>query len=366
MNKAQLQSICKVFDIKDPIDTIYDRTVGSIDVYQVGDVKFYLASSYLTVRNIPMEVATTIYNKYKDTNYKIRVAGGNSDFDPNDYDNFGFLPLYHIDTYEGAIIFLSELKDYYARKNSLDETFVKNYDELLAKVTEDILKKSYPHIGYQRWIQSLDSFKDRFDLVNRRDLKNRSVTKLKLACHEFELAVNPYENPDIYFDKPVNYLKRMRVCALPYDISTRRGKTDNCLQVTISELPDSGNYTRLLRDNDGFHYMLHYLLDNNEYLDVIHGFGKQSSGNYGEFVVIERYSENIFNTITKYDFDITDKVIKYTVDGVTKTYSKNDYVAMKTLTEKITEEVVYATSLASRITIDNIEKNSSSRTRHKN
>ena len=93
---------------------------------------------YAIVRgNIPLEVANIIYEKYPGNPYGIRINGGCDDWNPNKVHPH----YYHIDSKEGLIVFITEMKDYYARQNGLPETEVQKYNKYLALVNEEILKK---------------------------------------------------------------------------------------------------------------------------------------------------------------------------------------------------------------------------------
>ena len=365
MNNEQVLSVYKVLGITTPVDNGITNLNGkliSTDIYQIGKTRFYFSGeSSFIARNIPMEVAEIIYQKYQAKPLNIAVCGYGQNTDPKEYDDFGFLPYYSIDTYEGVIVFLSELKDYYARKEGLESTYADQYDELLSKVTENILAKSYPHVTSFNWMQSNQN-KDKYNLYLRRSLKNKSVTKLRAALMEFEKAVNPYEIIDGTFDKPVNYLKRIKVSALPFTQLIGRNKKEECLQLTIKEIDGNDSYTYTRRDADGFYYVLKYVFPYCETIEVIYSYDKQYGGNYGELVSFTRRDMND-DIKVKYEFRIADKEIECIYDGQRRTYKKDDYIAMYNLTNKIIKEIEYATSLASSITLDNIRKQEPSRVR---
>ena len=363
MNKVQLDAIYKVFDINTPIGQTYGSSRTLKDVYQIGETTFYFGgTSYFTAKNIPYDVAAIIHQKYPNNEYSIRVNGGREEWVPQDFVHDRFLEKYHIDSYEGVIIFLSELKDYYAEKEGLEPTAVKNYYETLSRVLDDLLRIANPQITSDEWIRSDDRLGEKYDLLNRRDLKNKSVTRLKEVLKNFEKAVNPFEVTNGTLDEPINYLNKVRVIPNSYDDIYSWIRKDNCLEMYITDKSKEDCFTKFVRDIDGFGCRLDYSYYNGEHLEVIYSYDRNSSNGYGFNVTVERYRDD-HTTIVKYDFNITDKKIEYTHDGKTRTYSYKDYCAMNTLIEQIINEVTEATKLASSITLDNMMKKESVRTR---
>ena len=73
-----------------------------------------------------------------------------------------YIETYHIDSKEGLIIFLTELKDYYARKQGLRETEVQRYDEIISTVSSEILKQVNPSITNYDWMRADEQYGEIF------------------------------------------------------------------------------------------------------------------------------------------------------------------------------------------------------------
>ena len=174
MNRLEFNEVMKAVGINNSLSTTEGRYGTREEVHYWNNLAIWFGGSYYTIvkGRIPLEVANIIYQKYPGNPYGIRVDGGCDDWIPiehatdekyeqdilnidldEDYHsqwknarrNFmrrnngnKYLTTYHIDSKEGLLIFLTEIKDYYLRKNNLPETEVEKYDELIAKITSKI------------------------------------------------------------------------------------------------------------------------------------------------------------------------------------------------------------------------------------
>ena len=80
--------------------------------YEIYGCKYYHDDRYFAIINgkTPYELAGLISEKYDNDKYKIRVNGNNEDCVPTDD-----VYTYHIDTLEGLVAFIIEMKNYHSK-----------------------------------------------------------------------------------------------------------------------------------------------------------------------------------------------------------------------------------------------------------
>ena len=187
MTKLEFEEVLKATDIYNPVATTEGRYNSEEDIHCWNNMALYFSGSNYTIINgkIPLEVANMIYEKYPDNQFGITIDGGNIDCNPADFatddklekelldyeeqrfdyhiisdqeyeekcekaeKDFAnrkgvdgkYLKSYQIDTKEGLLIFITEMKDYLLRKNGLSETEVEQFDDLIAKVNIRLLNQ---------------------------------------------------------------------------------------------------------------------------------------------------------------------------------------------------------------------------------
>lgn len=212
MNRLEFNEVLKAVGINNHLVNTTGRYGTSEKVHFWQDMAIHFSGSYYTVINgkIPLEVANIIYEKYPNNPYEIRVDGGASNYIPiehaiddqykkeiqehldahlstNEYlnrckksrrnmlrrknDN-KYIETYHIDSKEGLIIFLTEMKDYYFRKQGLNENEIQKYDEILSTVSSEILKKVNPGINTYDWMSKDERYSESFLNTIARDTNN--------------------------------------------------------------------------------------------------------------------------------------------------------------------------------------------------
>ena len=387
MNRLEFNEIINAVGINNPLSTTTGRYGSSEDVHYWNNLAIHFGGSYYTIVNgqIPLEVANIIYEKYPNNPFQIRVDGGCDDWIPFDHatnekyekdiqeyinqhlsadeylakcknarrnlrrrnnDN-KYIKTYHIDTKEGLLILLSEIKDYYLRKGNLPETEVKKYDEIITKVSSEILKKVNPSISAYDWMQYDEENKDNYNSSVERDSKTKLGQMFRDAILDFDKAVNPFTSDDVELDEIGNYLKRVKINANSYssvDGKYRKG----CCHLEISDL-NTGNSTTYYRSPDGFSFQLMYKLGDNQYLNVLHYFS--TSGNYesdkGEVIAINYFGDNIEDKID-IRLNITNGKAGATYDD--KIPATPEQIAF------VYDELLKATAFASEVTIENMKK----------
>ena len=352
MNRLEFNEVMQAVGINNPLSTTIGGSGEIEQVHYWNNLAIYFGGSYYTVVNgqIPLEVANIIYEKYPNNPYGIRVDGGCNDWIPSRHANDkNYLYSYHIDTKEGLLIFLLEMKDYDLRKNNLPETEVKKYDELIANITSEILKKVNPYISAYDWMQDDEENKSNYNSSVERDNKTKLGQIFREAVSNFDKAINPFLNNDVEFDEISNYLKNVRIDANSYNTENRK----DCCRLEITD-NSTENTTAYYRDPDGFSFRLHYKLDEENYLDVIHYYytrGNSDSYN-GEIVSIHYWGKNAKDEID-IKLNITNGKIGATHgDKISATPEQIAFVY---------DELLKATDYASSITIEKMKKEANAR-----
>lgn len=356
MNRLEFNEVLEVMDLTNPVSTTGGRYGPQEEVHCWNNLALWFGGSYYTIVHgkVPLEVANIIYNKYPDNPYEIRVAGGCSDNVPEDWahgyktktKDERYIDCYHIDTKEGLIILLSEMKDYYLRKNNQKETEVNRYDEIVAEVTRNILKAVNPSITAYKWMQSDEKGKKTYNDCLRRDNNTVSGKAFRDALLAFDKAVNPFEDEDVELDDVSNYIDKVRIDGVVFNEENGK-RRNNCCRLEIGDLEDKGStfYNRLI---DGFLYRVLYLFDEDEHVYISHYFTSTmwEEERNGEIISISRYKD---------DKQIDDIVFNLTKGTIGTTYGKKLPVTFKDL-NTVYEWLLKGAELANKITVENMEK----------
>lgn len=383
MNRLEFSEVMKAVGINNPLSTTNGSNGTSEQVHYWQNIAIYFGGSYYAVikGKVPLEVANIIYEKYPNNPYKIRVDGGRSDWIPikhatdekleqdirkyidqnlseNEYktarrnylrrtNKNKYVHTYHIDTKEGLVILLTEMKDYFARKQRKRETEVQRFDELMATINAEILKKVKPSISTYEWMQADEENNEIFFQTVSSGTKTSFGKEFRKAIDEFDKVVNPFINEDIELDEIGNYLQKVNISANTYDSVDLKTRKD-CCEVVITDL-ETQNKVLYRRNPDGFSYQLYYTLEKNRYLVVSHYYSTAGSdeNDKGEVITIDYYGDNVPQEI-----DIRYNLTK----GVAgKTYGERTPITPEQK-EFVYDELLKAIGMASSITIDNMKK----------
>ena len=348
MNRFEFNIVMETVGIDNPLSTTEGSKGTREDVHYWNDLAIWYGGRNYTIVHgkIPLEVANIIYEKYPENPYGIRVEGGCDDWNPSDWSTGGYLKGYHIDSKEGLLIFLTEMKDYFLRKNDLPETEVKRYDELIAKVSSEILKKVNPSISAYDWMQGDEENKDNYNASIERDKKTEIGRLFRKAIFDFDKAVNPFLDESIELDDIHNYIGKVNIRGNTFYSRNKKYRKGSCLELSN---PETGNSTFYQRADDGFSFELSYVLGDEQYLDVYHTF--ITNGNYesdnGEVIYIRYHGANIKNK-TKLEFNIT--------NGTVREMYKDKVPANMEQICYVYDELLKATKLASEITTEKMKK----------
>ena len=369
MNRLEFNEVLKEFDID---NSLIDTTGGynsNEESHFWDNTSIYFSDSYYAIvkGKIPFEVDKIISEKYQKEQYGIRPVGSNNSCNQvqfSDANSLGipeeskndaskkevkntYIETYHIDSKEGLIILLTELKDYYAKKLGLPETEVQRYNEILSTINARILMKINPTITTYDWMGEDEQYCEKFLDTIVRDHNTPFEHEFREIIDQFDKTINPYINEDIELDSIENYSQKLDISASSYN-SLAGMYRENCCTMVIKAKDGTGK-VRYYRKPHGFTYHLMYTFGPQEYLDVLHYFTTigDKETDIGEHIYISYSGEN-----SKQKIDL-----RY---NITKGLSGETYKDKTPITTEqkvfVYNELVKATNLASRITIDNMQK----------
>lgn len=387
MNRLEFNEVLKTLGINNHLVNTIGRYGTSEKVHFWKDIAIHFSGSYYAVINgkIPLEVANIIYEKYPNNPYEIRVSGGCSDYipikhaiddqykkeiqehieahiDTNEFlarckksrtnmlrrknDN-KYIETYHIDSKEGLVILLTELNDYYARKQGLRETEVQRFDEVISIISTEILKKVSPGITTYDWMAKDEQYGECFLNTIERDKQTIFGHAFREIVDQFDRTINPYINEDIELDSIDNYLQKVNISANAYDKEDGKYRKNCCTMIIKSK--DEKGEVRYYRSPNGFSYQLMYVLGTKEYLTVLHYFSIEGNKetDKGEHIYINYFGDN-----SKQEIDLRYNITQ----GLSgETYKENRPITPKQKTF-VYDELVKAIEFASTITLDNMKK----------
>ena len=400
MTKLEFEEVLKATDIYNPVEATEEQHGSAEDIHWWNNMAiFFSHSDYTIVKGkIPLEVANTIYEKYPDNQFGITTDGGNIDWDPADFatddklekelldyeeqcfdyhiisdqeyeekcqkaeKDFAnrkgvdgkYLKSYQIDTKEGLLIFITEMKDYLLRKNGLPETEVEQFDDLIAKVNIRLLRKINPTISAYDWMQGADRNKDRYNESLERNGKTEIGRLLRKVVSNFDKAVNPFIDNTLEFDDINNYSKRVRLYGDSYTYDSDDGYRKDCGFLKI-ENPENLDYTLYRRDLDSFEFEVSYTIGNYEWkcYSLSHYYNSSSENELDNGEIIAIHNE------------LEDKEIYYNLSNGTIRYSYNDSTPA-TLEEQIFiyEEILKATRYAEEIAKERMKKRATTKVKN--
>lgn len=380
MTNFEFEQVMKTIDIGGPIVTTDRYGFKCDDIYYWQGITIYFYNNYVIVSGkIPFELVKTIYQKYPNIPYEMRIKGWyegctlvdlavdekyekeiNEYIENNSSECVSILDKFEkarkrllrrndgnkyirecdIFTKEELVIFLTEMKDYYNRRNGLEEIETQKIDELMALVISKMLTEVNFNFTTSDFAQRDKCYSEFFSRALEYESKTFLGVELRKALDDFDKAINPFANKDIELDDPINYLKKIEITIS--DSFETKG-TKSCL-FRIKE-PDSNNIVEYLRKTDIVSYKVNY-----------------SSAEHGSLLVQHYFLD--FDEILLVDSSKGDSKERFEIIfNITRGIVQTRYNAPITSKEKkkIYNELIRATKLAATITTDNMKKTSCSR-----
>ena len=352
MNKLEFNTVMETLKIE-KIKTL-DYVNYKVYIYKFGkfNISFTEGKYYAVIKgDIPLEVANIIYNKYQGNPHRIRVCGGQDELIPDEWARDGYIEDYHIDTKEGLLIFLTEMMDYYNRKNNLPECFVKQYQSFLNTISFSLIETINPSLSINEWMK--DAKKPRWRDIDSHKLYLESIKsseddvdeEIRENLVKFDYAVNPFQCNDIDLNNSRNIFEKISVYGSTFD-KVNGMKRENCAVMSLHDF-NSKSYVKYIRNPDGFYYIMNYNLPEIGSITVRHYFTNSYSDDFsnGEIISIEYYKNGEFELDVRYN--ITQKKFKDNEGIMDSIYEEQK----KFILEKLEEAV----NLAASITLDNFK-----------
>lgn len=374
MNRSEFDKTVKALGISIIADNyeIYDNNLGI-------EAKICFSTSLngaVISGIIPLEVANIIHEKYPGNQYGIRIDSecpdnipsecatddiyerkiqeyASKDLSPKEFlskcnntrrnlkrriDKNKYIKKYHIDTKEGLVILITEMRDYFARINRKAETEVKRYNEIISIINSMIINEINPNMTAEEWMVNNESYSKFYYETLARDMETTLGRLFREAISDFDNAVNPFQDINNKLTSVNIYSSNVMINGY----SNEKGNT----RMIITDI-DTENFVDYQRSDDGFCYGLHYSFGKKDYLQISHYFtgNCDDSADRGEGIAIYYGGKNSNN---KQDirFNITNGTI-----GTTRGEKK---LATPGQIAFIYDELLKAIEYASSVTIDNM------------
>lgn len=257
-------------------------------------LNFYLENNkyYAVVEGIiPMSVACNIYDKYPNNPYKIRVQGGNVNLDPRDYGTT-YIDTYHIDTKEGLIIFIMQMRDFLSNKYGKIDVLYDNYWNFLEDVSYNILYKLNPFVSVKDWMKGAinDSYSKYLNTISKKYDKQVDY-EIRKKLDIFDKLVNPFQDSTLDSFELNRFVPDVSIRGYNYNDIDGMSRTD-CFNMSLVD-NNTKDYVTTIYDPDGFYFTCNCGEDSKESYFVIHYFANHYLDNFdnGEVLVIEHYKK---------------------------------------------------------------------------
>lgn len=272
-----------------------------------------------------------------------------------------YLESFSIEKTSDAILFLTELKDYYERINNKDKIVETDYKTILNKVINNIIVKStvtkfknyYKEsnnlgITKEEVMQNIEANKENLDTPF---LAERLIRPL---LDKFDIAVNPFLRDDVELENPANYLEKVNLEINHFNYPNIKYIEDTCtLKI---ETKDEYSTTIYANSKANFKYtVFRYLNENGSYIFYSHKFVMHPKDN-------NTYKENGEIIDFQYSGDWNNPPIQlhYNISGnyvITNSGERKESDANTLL--QVCEILDNGTSLANEITLNNMAKQNS-------
>ena len=384
MNKFELKGVLKYFNVDDSQTTIEMKDNKPTEVFHFNGLNIHLEPDNFAVDGpaaiiegkIPSEVVRTLRVKSPGNNYSIFPLGTNDDsvISENIKRN-KYINQIDIYSYEGLIIFLLELSDYYNRKSAEKNGGLYiypqlNYKEVIAEVTKHLIADMNPCITAYDWMQLDQENRSFYNEGVRRNRKNQSYTKLRIALNRFDSTINPFwvlGNKDLIDGIDFNNFLDNVVVSACTEYENNRAY---CGYLFITDASDTDNATNYMRCSDGFSYELESRLDSenddDNHIYVNHYYSTEESETAGENLTIIYYSSDR-TPIKKINVNLTSQKIEIITGrgDLDVTYSSNRKKTEEII-NWIVEQLQIASNYAKKVTTANLTGNGTQRKREMN
>ena len=353
MNKYQLKKVMEYFGYPE-IERISLGIYGkNVPMYGWKRYKIYHKMFYAHVAAcIPYELANDISNKYPNDKYQINVFGMAPSVGPSKFAEKGYIPYYEVFTVEGLVILLSELEDYYARKNNEPETKVKEIKNAFVSITKSSIEEANPGYPIEEWLSTEKDVLTLYHKGIRNNKKNKIYAELRNHLTMFDRYVNPFMMDSDILLEPADYLDKVNVETSKWD-----DRKPNSANLYIEDT-NTNEWLSYLRNHDGFSFIY-----NNNDMKVYHYFSNLNTEYYGENIIIWLDEPSPSNGVTKMVINLTaQKIDVYRGEEITTVYSSQRKETIKCIAWAISY-ISMAAYRAKQITIGNMTRKDNQKVR---
>ncbi len=211
MNSIEFKKVLDVFDIhtKGELTDLVDGKVKSM--YSWKGINLFFGGTYyaLVKGQVPYEVARIMSKKYPDYRDDVRIDGtyGYGKVKDKKYyskDEMGntYVDTYHIDSIEGLVYILSEIKYFYEVRTYTEESrkaLVREQKELIAQVYRSLLEDGNPTITTEEWMKA------------HKIPVSEECDEIRKLVNQFDGVVNPYINGEVEVKDPSEFVGKVKM-----------------------------------------------------------------------------------------------------------------------------------------------------------
>lgn len=365
----------------------YEKTINKIyedniirEIFNKGLVKEikFSGTYYAIVKGkIPLLVAHILFERYPDNEYGIRINGGSydlipienatddiyentpkSNYIPKNVDLKGYkyyikkekekikerpdknkyIKMYHIDTKEGLVLLLEELKKYIITKTKLPQTYQYNLDDIMSEINNEILKEIDPTMSPNEWMQEDEEHSLEYFSSLNNQLKSPFLKQLRVLIEQFDSYVNPFIDGIFLVSDELKEYKDIEINASNSVIDGKK-----CINLKICDKKNNIDLC-YYRGRDGFSFQLHNYSEQKRNFDVLHYYSIYQWS--GEIIAI-----NVFDNKKDY----IDLIYNITKSEAGETYGPKHQVTLYEL-ELIYSYLKKAILYASEVTMKKDER----------
>lgn len=301
MNKFEFMEVLNEEEISNSYSFIQGRYGEHEDVYYWKDLTIHFGGSFYTVikGDIPKEVAVKLYElDILGDDYSIRFKGAEKGVDVS-LKNLQSV-YYHIDTYEGLILFLEVYKQY------LNDTIDQDIDisNIVNNVRTNLVKNSRINMSNTEWINNKGIYADTYNQTVDTN-NNELLETFRNKIDEYDKAVNPFIGETIDDITDLIDLGNTKV-----SIYGDFNKSDLIMANKEKQIE-----LQARKNNDGFCYITSFENDNGEIYTCDHYFTKDIEGRCtGEVIKLSKLAYNSDSVSYNFLYNVTNGTFEFS-DG---------------------------------------------------
>lgn len=211
MNSIEFKKVLDLFDIHSITGSTKSIDGKNKSFYSWRGIDVFFGGTYYAVVYgcVPYEVARIMSKKYPDYRNDVRINGnygygkvGDKKYYPKDEMGNTYIDTYHIDSVEGLIYLLSEIRYFYEVRTYTEETrkaLYREQRELIARVYRELLEDANPSYATDDWKRDHGvPIKGEYDEI---------VELVK----QFDETVNPYINSEVEVKDPIDFINKVKM-----------------------------------------------------------------------------------------------------------------------------------------------------------